>query len=451
MRGRSVLLVLSAWVAVAAPARAGHYRVNAAPLTPTEIPSFKDLRLLLSELSACPDRKQPPGQQQPRKGSLREKYVAEAAALEARRKDGTLSVTDAVNLASYDIALGRLTRAQALLERVLEGLPADHPARFLVLLNLAAAYGGDVQPDRPARHLETAVDYQKQALKAWPTSWAGWGREHLAWYRRCERLQLALWEARLNEAEAGKPAPPGLYVAQDLFPGLRFVGPGGAYEPGALAVEMWDTMPPDAVLLVLQLVLWWPDDTQLYWLYGELQGVNGQIEEALTVFDELVNARALQAPELRAHREAFKAVAGLMRQLRGSPLTRAVVLWSVTPPAPLLPPVAGPLCNAVPHVIAYARAAAEEEALKAGPAVGPQETGQTPGDQPPSVVSPLPDWKMVTVGFVAGVVVATLAGLQWREWRRRAALPAPAVAAGQHVPDGAPAVQEASTGVRAPD
>jgi hypothetical protein len=73
------------------------------------------------------------------------------------------------------------------------------------------------------------------------------------------------------------------------------------------------------------------------------------------------------------------------------------------------------------------------------------------------VQSALPDWRMITIGFVAGVLVTTLVGLQLREWRRRAAQPAqPPAPAEEAAPtegaDAEPApAEEAPTGLRAPE
>jgi predicted negative regulator of RcsB-dependent stress response len=38
---------------------------------------------------------------------------------------------------------------------------------------------------------------------------------------------------------------------------------------------------------------------------------------------------------------------------------------------------------------------------------------------PPDPGNWLPNWRHVTISFVAGALVATLINLQWREWQRR--------------------------------
>ena len=56
----------------------------------------------------------------------------------------------------------------------------------------------------------------------------------------------------------------------NLFPRVRFVGPSGEYEPGLLAADQWTNLPADALTIVSQLVLWYPHDNRLYWLFAEL-------------------------------------------------------------------------------------------------------------------------------------------------------------------------------------
>jgi hypothetical protein len=84
---------------------------------------------------------------------------------------------------------------------------------------------------------------------------------------------------------------------------VRFVGEEGRYEAGKLARAERAKLPPDALAIVQQLVIWFPDDTRLYWLLGEIYNANGDIEAAARIFDECVgNVRRFSAPDLRAHR-----------------------------------------------------------------------------------------------------------------------------------------------------
>jgi hypothetical protein len=44
---------------------------------------------------------------------------------------------------------------------------------------------------------------------------------------------------------------------------------------------------------------------------------------------------------------------------------------------------------------------------------------EPPKARPPDPGGWLPNWRHVSISFVAGALVATLVGLQWREWQRR--------------------------------
>src|SRR5262249_14960861 len=149
----------------------------------------------------------------------------------------------------------RLDKASAAL-RVLEAVPQEQ-RNFLVLANLATAY-------QRSGLLERAIPLLEQALKVWPASWPGVTPEQLRWYRRAERYHLTLLKARYQQQlrQPGKEAD----TLDALFPRVRFVGRSGRYEAGELAPEQWDELPPDALQLVTQLVLWLPFDNPLYWM-----------------------------------------------------------------------------------------------------------------------------------------------------------------------------------------
>src|SRR4029079_19734309 len=51
---------------------------------------------------------------------------------------------------------------------------------------------------------------------------------------------------------------------------------------------------------------WSPEDTGLYWLLGELYAVDGQLEEAKTIFDRCVDTRQYSNRKvLKEHRQAL--------------------------------------------------------------------------------------------------------------------------------------------------
>jgi tetratricopeptide (TPR) repeat protein len=141
------------------------------------------------------------------------------------------------------------------------------------------------------------------------------------------------WQAKLDlgyvlhyyalhkrEAEARPRPGPETEEPTPLFPlpvrdvphhPVRFVNNAGQYEPGTLAVAERDKLPPDAIAVVQQLLLWFPADTRLYWLLGELYAAEGKLEEAQKIFDECVSEARQYGNRklLNAHRTALRPAA----------------------------------------------------------------------------------------------------------------------------------------------
>jgi hypothetical protein len=121
------------------------------------------------------------------------------------------------------------------------------------------------------------------------------------------------WEAQLDadyvphyyaihrrEAEARPRPAPESEEPTPLFPlperdkphtPVRFVNDAGQYEPGTLAAAERAKLPPDAVAVVQQLLLWFPSDARLYWLLAELYAADGKLDEAAAIMDECVWGR----------------------------------------------------------------------------------------------------------------------------------------------------------------
>jgi tetratricopeptide (TPR) repeat protein len=418
---RGTLTVLLLWLGLGLPARAGVY--NSAERT--ALPPWDKLKFWVGELRGV---RTLPGARPAPPGSERHRVETQARVLEAREKAGALSTTERADLGACYLRMGRFHDAI----RVLEAGDRKH---FLILANLATAYYSIDQLDR-------AMAYQRQALDAWPAVWAGWTFAQLQWYRRAERYFLSLLQLRYREQlrARGRPAP--ITAVDELFPKVRFVGPDGQYGPGMLAQESYDELPPDALGLALQLVVWLPYDDRLYWLLGELLNAAGQIEVAADVFDDLVYARQMSSvPELVRHRKALKQAVEVIRQLR-QPAARNLLLAAAAPRSTLVPPVAGNMTQAasawVPVLLP-----------PAGPGLAPGQAAvasTSPAAAPPKW---LPDWRPLGVGFGAGVVVAVVGALQWREWQRRRRLaPRYSGANGGAAPEGADGVREARQGER---
>src|SRR5579884_3258567 len=267
---------------LAAPLRAGVYFATADPTLPRT--DATGLILNQAEVKACDEafyryvkakaekEKRPVPEFKVR--LLVQKKVAELEPLRARKE---LTTLQGIDLGAAYIRQTRYKEARDVLNETLQKMEKDDPARFLLLHNLAAAYALDPEPTRRPLNLLAAVDFQNQALKSWPAEWPTQGP--LAWprvcqlaYRRAEEWQLRYYQYR--EQQARRPVPgatvDGLAGALLAAPDFRFVGPSGRYEAGRLDWKMQDRLPPDALQLTAQLVLWMPFDEELVWLYAEL-------------------------------------------------------------------------------------------------------------------------------------------------------------------------------------
>jgi hypothetical protein len=89
------------------------------------------------------------------------------------------------------------------------------------------------------------------------------------------------------------------------FEALKFVNEAGKYEPGVLAAKEKAKLPPDAIAIVQQLVLWFPKDIRLMWLLGELYAVEGNLVDAKRVMDYCLEGGQFSNRKLLVeHREA---------------------------------------------------------------------------------------------------------------------------------------------------
>jgi hypothetical protein len=156
-------------------------------------------------------------------------------------------------------------------------------------------------------------------------------------------------------------------------PGVRFTGPGVKYAAGSLDLRTQDKLPADATTRVQQLLLWMPLDPALTWYLAELYNAQGDVPEALRLFDSLSSVGG----ETREHRRVLLEAADRFAQKK--------------------PEVEAP-----------------------GPAPeAPKEEDTKSSDLLPEW---LPDWRPLAVGLGAGFVLGVLVVLQLRQiFRRRPA------------------------------
>jgi len=382
------ILVLGVLLGGSAAARAGLYNSLELkrPITLNyqdinfNLADFRSVRVLAQQFTGNP----PPH-------SYWAQVVRQMADLEPRLALRAVSVVERADLGAIYIRLGRPERAIAVLEAGLKQTATDEPARFLLLANLAVAY-------QDINVLERAVEFQRQALAAWPERLPGWSKAELVWYRRVDRFYLTLLTERLRESRQND----GRFVwtaPDNLFPGVSFVGQGDKYRAGHMDPDQYDRLPPDAPHIVLILLLWQPFDERLLWLFAELLNSRGEVDNAYDIMDKLVRVNTLtNIIELRKHRlvlsegerelKAYRENLSSLQSLLGT-------LASTENPWPAL---------------------AVQEYLRRSP-TEPKFNGSIA--PPPDSKGALPDWRVVVVSFISGWLVAILVGLQWRELRRR--------------------------------
>lgn len=297
----------------------------------------------------------------PQASQIRSKFLKARDELLAKAKAGSLTLEDRVNLSG---ALIRLRQNQEAID-LLTPVATRECRNFMVFANLATA-------EQSTGNLERAISHLEQAMDIWPTNWPGMTPEQLRWYRQAEKYHLLLVKERWASARRSSRQPIGLdaLFAKDGQP-IRYVGDSGQYEAGQIAAAERVKIPPDALAIVQQLLIWMPDDVLLYWQLGELLNVMGDVSSAATVFDDCVGKRRVDAQELRQHR----------------------------------------------RIVAEAALVKSQESATA-------LEGSDHSPAPMSGSTWLPDRnKLWTAGSIFAIIIAVLAFFQIREFRRRRAAP----------------------------
>ncbi|MFM7149765.1 MAG: hypothetical protein ACKO23_07975 [Gemmataceae bacterium] len=258
-----------------------------------------------------------------------------------------------------------------------------------------------------------AQRHQQIALTRWPEVFAGWTDAQLRRNRECERLLLTLYQSRAEESRRGPVRGP--VDTDPLFPGLRYEGPEGTYQPGQLAQGMWDRLPANAFNLLYQLNIWFPTDMRLYWQLGEMLNALGAIDQASDIFVELVQTGLGGSFRgLHGHRRTLVDALPLYREWArpGSRGKMVSTVQMMTTPALPIPPFAG--------------AIAVQQASTLAPAIWLPTVGQDlppslaglPG-QPSASTDPVFNFRHIGVSFGFGFLTAALIAFQIIEWKRR--------------------------------
>lgn len=346
--------------------------------------------------------------------SLGGRMRTEVARLETREKAGRLTLEDRINLGGY-YALIANPRAESVLSSAL----TLSPNNFMVTASLATVYLGR------GDSYDVAIRFQMLTLDNWPRVYPGWSSERLRWHRRVELLTLDLMQKRKRDRQQPRRPPDGGFgrtgeVLDDLFPGVRFVGPG-TYRPGEIAPRLYDKLPPDAVAVVGQILMSVPHDPHLQWLLAELFNAHGEVYRAHHLLYKLDQAR-FHGEGLRQHMLILEGPAKV--EMAFKPEMRQRLLFELALPGARFASEAG-------------SGAWEASRIEVIP---PFKENPTPKDTVDDI-SWLPSWKtLAVVGFPAGLFLGMLIVLQLRQIRRRspAALHRPPAAAPQAAKEATP-------------
>lgn len=242
------------------------------------------------------------------------KRIAEATGGPDAKRPKRLTPEETAALATDLIRVGQLDQA-------LDKLSAKlRPANYWVLTTLGhvhAARGDWAQ----AIELQTAAILDAEM----PETVKGLTKDQRDWWQKLDRDYLPhyyLINKQYLESRRGLP-PAELEEANrveeptPLFPlpirssppnPVRFINDSGEYQPGTLATPERAKLPPHAIAIVQQLLLWFPLDVRLYWLLGELYAANGDLDSAVVIFDECTwSGKYGNRQVLREHRLAVHA------------------------------------------------------------------------------------------------------------------------------------------------
>ncbi|HET6574888.1 MAG TPA: hypothetical protein VFG68_14880 [Fimbriiglobus sp.] len=174
---------------------------------------------------------------------------------------------------------------------------------FRVLAHFAHAHAARGEWDEAVRWHQSAV------LDAeFPADLPGTTPEQRKWLLKVERQYYTKW-LQVHRQRAATKLPPDREEVFPLF-GVKFVNDAGRYEPGKLAAAEKAKLPPDAVAIVQQLLLWAPWDTGLYWLLAELYAADGRVRPADAIFFQIANSRQYSnRQQLMDHRHVVRAAA----------------------------------------------------------------------------------------------------------------------------------------------
>jgi tetratricopeptide (TPR) repeat protein len=294
---RHRITAISITLLIAVPLRAGFYdpqRPTSPLVTDAGINAlhYEQFRDELDRFTAIADPLKPKG---PRAAVVKQRDQLLARGL------ANLSPTELAELGTLQ---WRLRDGDSALTTLKQATIRD-PRNFWALTSLGSVHQSLGQLREALPNLEASRD-------VFPDPWPNSPRQTGDWFRQAEGYQFRLLRLRLREGmgrpTGGRPVPA---TDVDALFDVHFVGPSGQYEAGKLVDAERAKLPKDAVGIVQQLLLWFPEDTRLLWLLGELYNADGNLEAASKTLDLCIWSRRYESPALREHlrivRDAYEA------------------------------------------------------------------------------------------------------------------------------------------------
>ena len=243
------------------------------------------------------EQRTPKGTKAERDRALRKMLPGEVAAL----------ATDLFRVGKIDLALNYLTERRGGSYFVSSELAHVHAARGEWADALRYHTEGRLDADMP----EEVKGLSKPQRDWWEKLDATYVT-HFYHFRAADadaRAKLtAKGREQLDESEEVLPLFTVPQEGSKSIPPVRFVNDAGAYEPGVLAASEKAKLPPDAIAVVQQLIMWFPGETRLYWLLAELYAAEGDLDAAIAIFDECAwGLRYGNRKLLMEHRAAVRA------------------------------------------------------------------------------------------------------------------------------------------------
>lgn len=273
--------------------------------------SASDLKLRLNNLNFALDDRKINGDYNPE----RKKFLKLIKGAEEADKAHKLTPDETAAVAAYYIRIGNLDKADALLAPLsLSRRPSYFPlvtrAHLFALrgdwLDAIENHQVGLECEMPA-----SVKGLSQAQRDW---WKKLDDDYVPWLyqvrKRQEEQRKGVTQEQLtslNNTEEVLPLFPVSTTRSPKAP-VRFVNNAGVYQPGDIATAEQAKLPPDAIAVVQQLLLWFPGETRLYWLLAELYAAAGDLGSADLFFEQCAGSRQFANRRIMMeHRAAVRA------------------------------------------------------------------------------------------------------------------------------------------------